>query len=421
MKAKYIMEKKDGKNVFLYTATPVSNSILEIYGLLQNIAPQEWVNRGIYTADDFIDAVVDTSETIGVTKENEIATVHKVDGFINIDDLRNLFKKYVDYRPFIEGAIIPEVEDTRYIVQMTDWQRNYFNDILQRLQEIKGREPRVYGTNPKTGEDVLDNVMTVLGDARRASISPSLVTGELPTRKNSPKISLGIETVAKIYKETGKNQVIFLDDYGDKILGKNNLHKFIKDELAKEGIPSSEIVIVNGNTNANVNKKLKIQDDFNDGKYKVIIGTTESIGAGMDLQENSVSLINLDIPWTPTSVTQRRGRAERPGNINKLITNINIFTKGSYDAWSSNIVGIKKKWQDQLLEGTGDSVNGYLKNQDDDSYDLDTIMTELMEDPVEKELHDIQGTRNLLTAEVNNLKSNLGSLNRQINDLATSF
>ncbi|MDP4094842.1 MAG: helicase-related protein [Bacillota bacterium] len=412
MKAKYVMEKKNGKNIFLYTATPVSNSMLEIYGLLQNIAPQEWLDRHIFTPDDFVSSVVDNSPTIGITTSNEVGTIKKVDGFINIDDLRGLFRKYVDYRPFIEGAVIPDVEETRYTVDMTDWQRRFFKDILDRLKAIKDKKPRELPSGN------LDNIMTVLHDARSASVSPSMVTGVLPTLENSPKVAMAIDVAAKIYKETGKNQVIFLgDDYGEKMLGKNNLHNFIKKELVKAGIPEKEIVIVNGQINSKPEKKLEIQDAFNDGKYKVIIGTSDTIGAGMDLQENTVSMINIDIPWTPTDVTQRRGRGERPGNVNKLIGNINFFTRGSYDAWSANIVGIKKKWQDQLLEGSGDSENGYLQNQDNDNYDIDTIMAELMEDPVEKEQHNLLAERRLITGEITSLNESLKSVEKQIADV----
>jgi hypothetical protein len=410
MKAKYIMEKKNGKNIFLYTATPVSNSMLEIYGLLQNIAPQEWTSRGINSVDDFIDSFVDVSETIGITTSNEVGTINKVDGFINIDDLRSLFRKYVDYRPFIEGAVIPEVKDVRYTVELTDWQRTYFEDILERLVLIKSKEPRDYG-------DVTDGIMKVLGDARRASISPSLITGESPTLENSPKMAKAVEVIAKIYKDTSKNQVVFLDDYGDKVLKSKNLHNFIKDELSKAGVPAKEIVIVNGKTNSDVKQKLKIQDEFNDGKYKIIIGTTESIGAGMDLQEDTISMISLDIPYTPTSITQRRGRGERPGNINEFISNINIFTRGSYDAWSANIVAVKKRWQDQLLEGSNDAKGGYLKNKDDDSFDVNTIMSELIEDPLEKATLRQEGVEALISSEITSLNQSIKKVERTINEL----
>lgn len=419
MKAKYVMEKKNGKNIFLYTATPVSNSMLEIYGLLQNIAPQEWTNRNIYTPDDFINSVVDVSQTIGITTSNEVGTVNKVDGFINIDDLRGLFRKYVDYRPFIEGAKIPKVIETNVTVPMNDYQRLYFADVLKRLQEIKSKEPRSF-FNPK-GADIKDSMLKVLGDASRAAISLSLVNGQIPTLENSPKVAKAIEIIAEIYKETGKNQVVFMDDYGEVNLKENNFHNFIKRELVRKGVHEREIVIVNGKINANVDKKLKIQDDFNDGKYKVIIGTTDSIGAGMDLQENTIAMINIDIPWTPTSIMQRRGRGERPGNINEEIKNINFFTKGSYDAWRAGIVAIKKKWQDQLLEGVNDNETGYLKNQDTDSFNIDDIMSELIEDPKEKskflKMAELSTTKSIISE----LKDSLATAERQINDLNNSI
>ena len=183
----------------------------------------------------------------------------------------------------------------------------------------------------------------------------------------------------------------------------------------------SQVVIVNGKINANSEAKLKIQDDFNDGKYKVIIGTTESIGAGMDLQEDTIAIINIDIPYTPTSVTQRKGRGERPGNINKVISNINIFTRGSYDAWSASIVAIKKKWQDQLLEGNGDSVNGYLKNIGDEDFDINTIMAELIEDPKEKQKLMLQADVNLLEAVVKEQRETLEYVEGQMKAVDSSI
>jgi N12 class adenine-specific DNA methylase len=405
MKAQYIMEQNNGHNVFLYTATPVSNSILEIYGLLLNIAPYEWISRGIYTADDFIEFFADVSLTIGVTKENEVGPVSKIDGFINTDQLRSLFRQYVDYRPFIEDVKLPEVEDVRLSSNMSERQRMFFAQVLKRLQNLSSDNKEE------------DNVLKILVESRLCSVSEALFYGDTPTRDNSPKIQECIELVHRIYNEIGGNQIVFLDQYGKSTLGKEDLHYFIKNELITEGIPEKEIIIVNGSVNADRDKKLEIQEDFNRGKYRIIIGTSDSIGAGMDLQEDTIALHNLCIPWTPTQVEQRLGRAWRPGNRYNEILNINYFTRGSYDAWSASIVALKKKWQDQLLLEGVESVGGYVKNNAEMGWNVEQIMAEIMEDPVEKEQLNFKAEKKAIEAEIQSIKERIAKTTNELDDI----
>lgn len=389
IKAQYIMELNNGHNVFLYTATPVSNSILEIYGLIQNIAPYEWISRHIYSVDDFIDYFADISTTIGITTKNEVGVVKKIDGFINLEELRSLFLKYCDYRIEIEGLELPELQNELVISYMTPMQRIIFNSLLERLKTMSSNR-------------TLDNTLKVLNEGRLASISESLITRKLPTLENSPKLKMLVEAVSKIYHNTTGNQIIFLDNYGDKNL-KKNLHLFIQEELVKQGIAHKEIVIVNGKLNNSHTKKLEVQDAFNDGKYRILIGTTNSIGSGMDLQERTLVSHNIDIPWTPTSVDQRSGRMNRPGNRYCANFNLNYMTKGSYDAWSASIVAIKRKWQNQLFWGTLNSDRGYTKNNDESLWTMERIMAEIMEDPKERETM-------LLKSELMSIESEIKSI-----------
>lgn len=393
-KAKYIMEKNNGHNVFLFTATPVSNSVLEIYGLLKNIAPYTWLERGILSADDFIDFYADVSVTMGINTHNEVGPIRKITGFINIDDLRAIFRKYVDYRPIIDGLEVLDYETLNIVTEMSVGQRIYFNNLLKRLKSI--------------GSDKSDdNVLKILIEGRACSIGEPLVTKCSPNLENSPKVAKCIEIVEKIYREFEGNQIIFLDQYGEANLKGFNYHNFIKDELVKRGIPSSEIVIVNGNENSTRERKLEIQDDFNDGKYRIVIGTSTSIGAGLDLQEKTIASHNIDIPWTPTGIDQRLGRAWRPGNLYKKMININYLTRGSYDAWSSSIVAIKKKWQDQLLLGGIESQNGYLENKADDIWNIERIMAEIIEDPIEKEKLNYKAEMRTLKMEISSIKEQI--------------
>jgi len=408
IKSDYIREITGGKNVFLFTATPVSNSVVEIYSIIKNIAPEEWEKRSIYGTDNFLDMFADMSNTIGVKPDGEVGEVRKISSFKNLNALQSLFKKYVDYRPFIDFTKVPDINEIRFSVEMTEEQSEYYKGLLKRLEEM----------GSKDAEE--DNVLNVITDGRNSSVSQSLITREAPTLDNSPKIKKMLEVAIKTYRKFDRtNQVIFLDNYGGTTLGISNLHRFIKKQLIKEGVPESEIVIVNGKENNDTSKKLDIQDDFNKGLRRFIIGTSASIGAGMNLQERTIMTHNLDIPWTPTSIEQRLGRMKRPGNMFNNCLNCNYFTRGSFDAFSASTVAYKASWQEELLLKDQDTC----ENKNGNNWNINMVMGEILEDPVEKEkvlfrneIMESKEAISSLRSEITRYKRQIGAAEKELRE-----
>jgi broad specificity phosphatase PhoE len=389
-KTRYIHERRGGKkgaNVFGLTATPTPNHPSEIYAMMQYVAPEEWTSRGIMNAGDFIEqfGVIDTVEVKGATGVPTSKTVWT--GYKNLKELRSIFRRYVDFRP----------------IEMLPVQRpaaEYQDHKLEPTEAVTEAAGYIAWLDEFVKEDFRHaaelgiNHLTVLTEARKVAADPAIFDpvkyGDSLGGPGSKLDSL-INNVINL--DTGDNcQLIFCDLYrggyheeeGDDLENQKisqggeddedpeaskqkkgkfvellNIHKHIKAKLIEAGIPESQIEIINQQSNSGAKAKFKVQQENAEGKNRFLIGTTQSMGEGMNLQTYTTDIHNYDVPWNPAGLEQRGGRGLRQGNTNDVVRIHRYLVKGTSDAKLYDILARKDRWNKELWMGDADEVTDF--------------------------------------------------------------
>ena len=333
LKSRWIRENNDGKNVYGLSATPTKNSPLEVYSMLSHIAPEEFENRGIRNAEEFLDRFCQFEldsflDPKGVIKEGSVTA-----GFKNMDELREVMFKHIDRTTAKDvGLKLPKAKEHQHLIDMTDAQRAVYADLAEQIGDVK---------KDSTGDA---HIFSIMDKMRKAAIDLELL-GDEHKGFVSPKYNAAADEIINGAKEGG--QVVFIDSLDS--------HQKLADILAKKGIKASEIGIINAQSASSASKRQKISDDFNAGKLKVVIGNTATMGEGVNLQMGTTDIHHLDLPWEPASMQQRNGRGLRQGNISEAVRIHSYLSKGSFDGYRYQTIMAKKNWMDQLWGG-GDKL-----------------------------------------------------------------
>ena len=384
-KSEHIRRAHDGKNVFLLTATPLTNSPLEYYNMLMHVAPETLETLNIHNIDDFIRNFADIEVGLkcdwgdGKPKEGRI-----LKGFKNLRTLQDMFFKYTDLQndPTKIGLPKPKSENHPNVIPMQAEQSGVLRGISEELEKYK-----MMSKEERAGSK--ENFLTFYTRMRTASLDLELYDPTGHKGWKNPKLETLAQNAIDSFKATGGGQVVFCDRVvsGD---GSFNLHDKIKAELVAKGFSESEIVVVNGITKSGGKKSdtaLEHEvsaaiDGFNTGKYKVIIGTTPTMGEGVNLQKNSAALHHFDIPYRPSDFIQRNGRVDRQGNKQGMVALHTYLAAGTIDNYSVNLVQSKANWIDQLLR----TKSNVFTNPNDDSFiDPDELLLALTEEWGDKE------------------------------------
>ncbi len=381
-KSEYIRERNNGKNVFLLTATPLTNSPLEYYNMMQYIAPQELSRTGVSTIDGFIREFADIETGwlydwgTGQAKQGNI-----LKGFKNLQTLQNLFFSYTDLQnnPDAIGLDKPKAENSPHIIPPDEKQVEAVRAISAELDMYKSLDKK-----ERQEQFPGQNFLTFYSQMRTASLDLELYDPVKYKGWKSAKLQTLAGNAYSNNNNTKGGQVVFCD----RVFSSNadfNMHDKIKDYLIEQGFKEKEIVVVNGFTksgsaksNQAVEKEVsKAVADYNNGKYKVIIGSTSCIGEGLNLQKNSSSVHHLDIPYRPSDFIQRNGRVDRQGNSQDKVTLNSYLATGTIDNYSVNLVQRKADWIDQLLR-TKSEV--FTNPNDENSVDADELLLALTEE-----------------------------------------
>jgi len=382
-KSEYVREQNNNKNVFLLTATPLTNSPLEYYNMIQYIAPEELERMGVSTIDGFIHEFADIQTGwlydwgSGQAKQGRILT-----GFKNLPTLQDLFFTYTDLQnnPEAVGIEKPLAENQPHVIPADKKQTEAVKEISKELERYKSLKSAEEREAKFPGQ----NFLTFYTRMRTASLDLELYDPDTYKGWKNPKLSALTQNVFDINKYTGAGQVIFCD----RVFSSDasfNIHEKIKAELIGSGFKEKDIVIVNGFTKSGgaksdsvVEKEVsKAIEDYNSGKYKVIIGSTACIGEGVNLQKNSSAVHHFDIPFRPSDFIQRNGRVDRQGNSQDKVGLHTYLAAGTIDNYSVNLVQRKANWIDQLLR-TKSEV--FTNPNDENSIDADELLLALTEE-----------------------------------------
>lgn len=328
-KTRWVREQNDGNNVYFLTATPSKNSPLEIYSMLSYVAPDSLAKLGIRNSEEFIDRFCEfkNGQILGLNGTIEEALY--TSGFKNMDELREVMRRNIWRKTAADvGLKLPEREDFEHLLPMSDDQAKVYAALRDSMAETKA-------AGGGAGESHIFSIMSKMGKAAMdlALIDPAY-TGA------SPKIDEVSKIAAEHAKEGG--QIIFCEAIQS--------HDRIKAALVKAGAKPEEVAIFNAETAPTSEHRQRIQDDFNSGKLKHVIGN-KTMEEGVNLQKYTADIHMMDTPWDPATMQQRIGRGLRQGNTLGNIRIHSYHAKGTFDGYRYQTVMAKKDWQSLLWAG----------------------------------------------------------------------
>ena len=357
-KVRWLQQLNGGRGIVFATATPVMNSMSEMYIMQKYLQPDLINQLGLSTFDAWAKQFGEVVNGVEIKPSGQGYRVKQsFSRFKNMSELQLLFRNFADVLTDIPGLKIPKMKGGRVNVVVCEpgqFQQDYMEELAERAENVKNVDPSV------------DNMLKITSDGRKISYTQRMIDPSLPYEEGC-KIYRCADNVVKAYNESRENkgtQLIFCDMATPK--GKSNtnenatedietdnesaqLYDDIKARLIKNGIPAKEIAFIHeADTDA---KKKKLFADVNDGKVRVLIGSTGKMGVGMNAQKRVVAIHHLDAPWRPGDVEQRNGRAFRQGNINDEVECFTYVTEGSFDARLWDILERKQNFINQIMNG----------------------------------------------------------------------
>lgn len=319
LKTQAVLEKNNGRNVIFATGTPISNTAAEIWTFMRYLMPADTMkDYGIYYFDDFVRNFGNLTQMLEFTTNGKFKENNRFAGYVNLPELVRIWSSVADTVrtdeaqavkdnvPDMEGGqaqdiYLPQTRALRSIMK-------FVKAELERFEKMSGKEKKENSHIP----------LTMYGVAKAAAVDARLVMADAEDDPNS-KTNEAVRQTLRSLKETAKYKgtvALFADNYQNKHSG-FNLYDDIREKLIAQGVPADEIVVIR--SGMTVKKKQEIFDKVNRGEIRVILGSTFTLGTGVNIQERLHTLIHLDAPNRPMDYTQRNGRIVRQGNLHKVM------------------------------------------------------------------------------------------------------
>ena len=359
-KVRYLQKLNGGRGIVFATATPVMNSMAEMY-IMQKYLQSDMLDKlGLKSFDAWAKQFGEVVNSVEIKPSGQGFRVKQTfSNFRNLNELQLLFRSFSDVLTTVPGLKIPKMKGGKVNVVVCEpgqFQKDYMAELEKRADSVKNVDPSV------------DNMLKITSDGRKVSYTQRMIDPTLPYEPGC-KIYRCCENVLAEYKDSKKikgTQIIFCDMATPKGKSKTanatenaddtefdvesaKLYDDMRDYLVKKGIPAKEIAFIHeADTDQ---KKKKLFADVNEGKVRVLIGSTGKMGVGMNAQKRIVAIHHLDAPWRPGDVEQRDGRAFRQGNINDEVSKYTYVTEGSFDARLWDILDRKQHFINQIMNG----------------------------------------------------------------------
>ena len=346
MKTQFLNENYGEKNIIFATGTPVSNSMTELYIMQRYLRPSLLRNAGLQTFDDWASnfgEVVSKAEL--KPAGNGYRTKKRFAKFNNVPELMQMFKEFADIRtPDMLDLPVPKLEGGKpqtIVAHPNDEQKAYMKVLAERSEMIHSG-----AVDPSK-----DNMLKITGEARLLGLDARCV---IPNAENYPdsKVNLCIDKIMEIYDRTSAEkgvQAIFCDIAVNSDDGKFSVYDYLKQELARRGIPESEICKAGDAETQKQRNEMYAQ--LRSGTKRIVLASTSKMGTGANIQTKLAALHNLDIPWKPSDIEQRNGRIIRQGNTFGEVGVYNYVTENTFDAYLMNIIVTKQRFISQLMSG----------------------------------------------------------------------
>ncbi|QUL53364.1 N-6 DNA methylase [Paenibacillus tritici] len=357
LKCQYIQEMNQGRGVVFATGTPISNSMSEMYVMQRYLQPMVLKRLGLDFFDNWaatfgevVSSLEMTPEGSGYRMKSRFAKFH------NLPELMNIFRTVADIQTAEMLKLpVPELKDGKPEIVVTEcspFQKMMMDSFVERAEKIRNND--VLATE--------DNMLKLTNEAKLMSIDPRLMNPEAPVESDS-KLSRCISNVFNIWEQSRPDrltQVIFSDS-GTPKPGYFNVYDETKTQLINKGIPEQEIAFIH-----DAKTDIQREDLFEQvrrGEVRILLGSTQKMGTGTNVQDRLIAAHHLDCPWRPADITQRDGRILRQGNKNNMIQIFRYVTKGTFDSYLWQIQEQKLRYISQVM--TGKSISRSCQDADE--------------------------------------------------------
>ena len=375
LKTQAVLEKNNGRNVIFATGTPISNTAAEIWTFMRYLMPKDTMKEyGIYYFDDFVRNFGNIQQMPEFNTSGKFKEVNRFAGYVNLPELVRIWSGVADTVltkdqtelvkkiPEMEGGkaqdiYLPQTRALRSVMK-------YVRSELDRFDQMSGKEKKENSSIP----------LTMYGIAQGAAVDARLVEMDAEDDPRS-KTNEAVRQTLRSLKETDDYKgtvAIFADHYQNKRSG-FNLYEDIKQKLIAQGVPESEVVVMK--PGMTIKKKLEIFDKVNRGEVRVVLGSTATLGTGVNIQERLHTLIHLDAPNRPMDYTQRNGRILRQGNLHKQwgkpVRVLRFGVEDSLDVTAYQRLKTKGAIADSVMEGDRlmqDSMNNRVLEEEEDVF-----------------------------------------------------
>ena len=341
MKCRYLDEITEGRGVIFATGTPISNSMVELYTIQRYLQYSTLQEMGLIHFDDWASDFGETITAIELSPEGSgYRAKTRFAKFFNLPELMATFKQVADIQTADMLKLpVPKANFHTEVIQPSELQQEMVRGLAERAEDI-----RAGGVDPKT-----DNMLRITNDGRKLALDMRLIN---PLAMDDPngKVATCARNVIQIWQQTRERrsaQLVFCDLSTPKEDGTFSVYNDLKEKLMEAGIPEEEIAFIHdANTEA---RKKELFSKVRSGQVRILMGSTQKMGAGTNVQDRLIALHDLDCPWRPSDLAQRLGRIVRQGNMNPEVEIFRYVTEGTFDAYLYQLVENKQKFIAQIM------------------------------------------------------------------------
>ena len=341
MKCRYLDELTGGRGVIFATGTPVSNSMTELYTVMRYLQYGTLQKKNLTHFDCWASTFGETTTAIELAPEGTGYRARtRFAKFFNLPELMNMFKEVADIKTSDQLHLpVPDAHFETVVVKPSEHQKEMVSQLSERAAAV----------HSGTVDPSVDNMLRITSDGRKLGLDQRLMNPLLPDDPDS-KLNACVKNVLRIW-EDGKSdkltQLLFCDLSTPKNDGSFNVYEDIKSKLIAAGVPEKEIAFIHtADTEA---KKKELFAKVRSGQVRILMGSTQKMGAGTNVQDRLIALHHLDVGWRPSDMTQRNGRIIRQGNRNKQVQVYQYVTEGTFDAYLYQTLENKQKFISQIM------------------------------------------------------------------------
>ena len=341
MKCRYLDEITGGRGIVFATGTPISNSMVELYTIQRYLQMSALEEQGLQHFDAWAANYGETVTAIELSPEGTgYRAKTRFAKFYNLPELMSVFKNVADIQTADMLKLpVPEAHYHNIALKPSEYQKEIVASLAERAEKVRNREV----------DSSVDNMLMITNDGRKLALDQRLVNPMLPSDPNS-KAAKCAENVFEIWQRTAgqrSTQMIFCDLSTPKDDGTFSVYDDIRAKLLELGVPENEIAFIH-NAKSEVQKK-DLFGKARSGQVRILLGSTQRMGAGTNCQQKLIALHHLDCPWRPSDLQQREGRIIRQGNENPEVDIYSYVTEGTFDAYLYQLVESKQKFISQIM------------------------------------------------------------------------